>query len=61
MPIMKEKKSPDLSTPIPVDVRIFIKDTGPIRTKLTFTLIRTSALSPWKINIDPLLSTLSNS
>jgi hypothetical protein len=61
LPPINENKTTELSTTIPVDVSIFIKDAGPIRTKLTFTLIRTSFLSPWKVNMDPLLSTLSNS
>jgi hypothetical protein len=61
LPSIKEKKTAQLATSIPVEVRIYIKDTGPIRTKLTFTLVRTSPLSPWKVNIDPLLSSISDS
>ncbi|WP_087999198.1 hypothetical protein [Gottfriedia solisilvae] len=54
----KETEPYSIATEIPVKVNLFIKDIGLIRTKLSFTLVRTSPLSPWKVNIDPLLSTI---
>ena len=54
----KETEPYSVATEIPVKVNLFIKDIGLIRTKLSFTLVRTSPLSPWKVNIDPLLSTI---
>ncbi|MEH6940133.1 hypothetical protein V7056_20150 [Bacillus sp. JJ664] len=56
LPQTKVTKPYFLATEIPVEVSLFIKDKGRIRTKLSFTLARTSPLSPWKVNIDPLLS-----
>ncbi|MET3195994.1 hypothetical protein [Bacillus sp. OAE603] len=47
------------ATEIPVEVYLFIKDKGRVKTKLSFTLTRTSPLSPWKVNVDPLLSTIN--
>ena len=47
------------ATEIPVDLYLLVKDKGQIRTKLSFTLTRTSPLSPWKVNVDPLLSTIN--
>lgn len=56
----KTKESePSFATEIPVEVSLSIKDRGYIRTKLSFTLVRTSPLSPWKVNIDPLLSSIN--
>ncbi|WP_088011722.1 hypothetical protein [Gottfriedia acidiceleris] len=48
-----------LETEIPVEVNLLIKNVGSVRSKLSFTLVRTSPLSPWKVNIDPLLSTIN--
>jgi len=55
----KETDPYTIATEIPVKVNLFIKNKGLIRTKLTITLVRTSPLSPWKVNIDPLLSTIN--
>jgi hypothetical protein len=50
-----------LEAEVPVEVKLIIKDTGPIKTKLSFTFVRTSPLSPWKINLDPLMSVIEQS
>lgn len=55
----KEIDTYSLATNIPVEVSLFIKDIGPIQTELSFTLVRTSPLSPWKVNIDPLLTSIN--
>ncbi|WP_088043320.1 hypothetical protein [Bacillus sp. EAC] len=55
----KETEPYSIATEIPVKVNLFIRDIGLIRTKLSFTLVRTSPLSPWKVNIDPLLSSIN--
>lgn len=49
-----------LATKIPIEVNLFIKNIGPIRTTIFFTLVRTSPLSPWKVNIDSFLSTIES-
>lgn len=58
-PQSKETEPYSFATEIPVEVNFLIKDKGPIRIKLSFILVRTSPLSPWKVNIDPLLSTIN--
>ncbi|WP_338786830.1 hypothetical protein [Metabacillus sp. FJAT-53654] len=50
--------SSSLVKEIPVEVKLFIKDRGPVKTNLTFTLVRASPISPWKVNIDPFLSSV---
>ncbi|MBS4173042.1 hypothetical protein [Bacillus sp. FJAT-49736] len=45
-----------LEASIPVEVSMMVKKVGPVKTTVTFQLIRTSPISPWKINVDPLLS-----
>ncbi|MEH7402621.1 MULTISPECIES: hypothetical protein [Bacillaceae] len=59
LPQPKETESSSLETEIPVEVNLFIKDKGRIRTKLSFTFVRTSPISPWKVNIDPLFSSIN--
>lgn len=58
LPQTKELGPNSIATEIPVEVNLFIKDIGKIRTKLSFSLVRTSPISPWKVNIDPLLSSI---
>jgi hypothetical protein len=48
--------SSSLVKEIPVEVKLFIKDIGPVKTELSFMLVRASPISPWKVNIDPFLS-----
>ncbi|MEE6452777.1 hypothetical protein RAH41_19615 [Gottfriedia acidiceleris] len=55
----KESEPSSLESEIPVEVNLFIKDKGRIRTKLSLTLVRTSPISPWKVNIDPLISSIN--
>ncbi|MEH7351070.1 hypothetical protein [Gottfriedia acidiceleris] len=59
LPQTKELGANSIATEIPVEVNLFIKDRGRIRTKLSFPLVRTSPFSPWKVNIDPLLSSIN--
>jgi hypothetical protein len=57
-----QTKDPDpysLVTKIPVEIKLYIKNIGPIKTKLSFTLVRTSPVSPWKVDIDPFLSSIN--
>ncbi|MGM0873244.1 MAG: hypothetical protein ACQEWV_00320 [Bacillota bacterium] len=58
LPPTNETDTYSLATKIPVEVNLFLKNVGPIKTRLSFTLVRTSPLSPWKVNIDPFLSTI---
>lgn len=44
-----------LEADIPVEVNLLVKNIGPVKTKIPFHLIRTSPISPWKINMDPLI------
>ncbi|PGL68946.1 hypothetical protein [Bacillus sp. AFS055030] len=48
-----------LETKIPVEVNLFIKNRGRLRSTLSFTMVRTSPISPWKVNIDPLFSSIN--
>lgn len=59
LPQTKELGTNSIATEIPVEVILFIKDRGRIRTKLSFPFVRTSPFSPWKVNIDPLLSSIN--
>ncbi|MFD4705528.1 hypothetical protein ACFWM3_11720 [Gottfriedia sp. NPDC058432] len=59
LPQTKELRANSIATEIPVEVNLFIKDIGRIRKKLSFSLVRTSPISPWKVNIDPLLSSIN--
>ncbi|MFC0273011.1 hypothetical protein ACFFIX_16415 [Metabacillus herbersteinensis] len=47
-----------LETSVLVELKIFIKDAGPITTEVSFPLMRTSPFSPWKIDLEPFLSSL---
>ena len=47
-----------LETSVLVEMRIFIKDAGPLTTEVSFPLVRTSPLSSWKIDLGPLISSL---
>jgi hypothetical protein len=47
-----------LVSTIKVDVQLFIKDTGPLNTNLTFKVVRTSPTSPWKVDGSPLFKLL---
>jgi len=55
----KEIEPSSLETEVPVEVNLFIKNKGRIRSKFTFILVRTSPISPWKVNIDPLFSSIN--
>lgn len=59
LPQTKESDPYSIATEIPVEVNILLKEKGRTRTKLSFTLVRTSPLTPWKVNIDPLLSIIN--
>ncbi|MED1201668.1 hypothetical protein [Heyndrickxia acidicola] len=41
------------------DIKMIVKGHGRINKVVPFTLLRTSPLSPWKINIDPLLQMIN--
>ncbi|MFB7138474.1 hypothetical protein ACFCYN_02305 [Gottfriedia sp. NPDC056225] len=58
-PQTREVETYSLASEIPVELNLFIKNKGRVRTNITFTLVRTSPLSPWKVNIDPLLSRIN--
>jgi len=45
----------ELEADIPVEVSLLVKNIGPVKTTIHFQLIRTSPISPWKINMDPLI------
>jgi hypothetical protein len=42
------------------EIKLIVKNLGPVKSNVSFTLLRTSPLSPWKINIDPLLQLLED-
>lgn len=45
-----------ISYTVPVDLQMFIKEKGALKTRVSFQLMRTSPLTPWKVTIDSLLS-----
>jgi hypothetical protein len=47
-----------LISTIKVDVQLFIKETGPLNTIITFNVVRTSPTSPWKVDGSPLFQLL---
>ncbi|MES1047709.1 hypothetical protein FOA22_25100 [Heyndrickxia oleronia] len=49
----------DLTITVPVELQLYIKESGRVNTKISFQLVRTSPLSPWKINIDDLISIIN--
>lgn len=42
------------------EIKLIVKNRGQVKSNVSFTLLRTSPLSPWKINIDPLLQMLED-
>ncbi|MFV2047610.1 hypothetical protein ACEWK1_09585 [Metabacillus sp. YM-086] len=58
------KKSQDdhdssLISSFPVETKIYLDEIGPVKITQTFTLIRTSLFSPWKVLRDPFLIELN--
>ncbi|TXC91610.1 hypothetical protein FS935_08210 [Metabacillus litoralis] len=51
--------SDDLLTTIPVELKVYLKNIGSIKVKTNFTMIRTSPISSWKVNIDPLIQLIN--
>lgn len=51
--------SDDLLTTIPVELKIYLKNNGFSKVKTNFTMIRTSPISSWKVNIDPLIELIN--
>lgn len=55
IPPVEESDPFALEAIVPVEVSLLVKNIGPVRTSIQFHLIRTSPISPWKINMDPLM------
>lgn len=51
--------SDDFLTTIPVELKVYLKNIGSIKVKTNFTMIRTSPISSWKVNIDPLIQLIN--
>ncbi|RLQ96118.1 hypothetical protein [Falsibacillus albus] len=51
-----ETSTNKLIVQVPVEVKMVVEGEGAIHSTINYTLIRTSPISPWKINIDPLVS-----
>ncbi len=49
-----------LTKKIPVETKLYLKTIGPVKVKHTFTLVRTSPFSSWKVMVDPFLKKLPN-
>ena len=55
---IKETKQDDplsLTTNVQANTKIYLKNIGPVKVKHTFTLVRTSPFSSWKVMVDPFL------
>ncbi|MGE8206509.1 hypothetical protein ACQKP0_18525 [Heyndrickxia sp. NPDC080065] len=50
-----------LVTTVPVEVKMHLKEIGPVNTQLSLQLIRTSPISPWKIKFESIGSVIEES
>ncbi|MCM3160076.1 hypothetical protein [Metabacillus litoralis] len=59
--IKKSKEDHDfpLVSTFPVETKIYLDEVGPVKITQTFTLIRTSLFSPWKVIRDPFVTELN--
>ncbi len=55
------KDDTDLSRTYRVKMKFYLKEIGPVKEELSFRLIRSSTLSPWKVEWQPLLLFLDQS
>ncbi|WP_409253894.1 hypothetical protein V1502_08350 [Bacillus sp. SCS-153A] len=44
---------------VKADLQLYLKDSGPLNTELTFTVVKTSPFSPWKVDGSPLWKLLN--
>ncbi|WP_226668255.1 hypothetical protein [Metabacillus litoralis] len=58
--IKTTKKSNELLTTFPVDLKIYFKNKEAVKENISFTIIRTSPISSWKVNIDPLIKVIND-
>ncbi|MGQ4666773.1 hypothetical protein ACUIJN_13225 [Metabacillus halosaccharovorans] len=52
---------PSLSQKVSADMKIYLKTIGPVKVKQTFTLVRISPFSSWKVIVDPFLEKIPKS
>ncbi|WP_226527812.1 hypothetical protein [Metabacillus niabensis] len=52
---------PSLSKKVSADIKIYLKTVGPVKVKQTFTLVRISPFSSWKVIVDPFLEKIPKS
>lgn len=45
---------------INADLKLFLTDKGPLNTRITFKVVKTSPAAPWKVDGSPLLKLLKN-
>lgn len=50
-----------LSKKVSADMKIYLKTIGPVKVKQTFTLVRISPFSSWKVIVDPFLEKIPKS
>jgi len=50
-----------LSKKVSADMKIYLKTVGPVKVKQTFTLVRISPFSSWKVIVDPFLEKIPKS
>ncbi|MCV9886437.1 hypothetical protein [Metabacillus halosaccharovorans] len=50
-----------LSQKVSADMKIYLKTIGPVKVKQTFTLVRISPFSSWKVIVDPFLEKIPKS
>jgi hypothetical protein len=56
---LSKKETPSLIKEVQTDLEIYLKDYGPLHTKVTFTVFKASPFSPWKVDGTPLLTLLN--
>ncbi|WP_421384846.1 hypothetical protein ACOJQI_08770 [Bacillus salacetis] len=53
------KETQSFATEVNADLQLFLKDSGPLNTQITFTVVKTSPTAPWRVDGTPLLKLLN--
>lgn len=57
---LQKDESSFLTKRLFVETKLYLKNIGPVKVKHTFTLVRTSPFSSWKVMVDPFLKKIPN-
>jgi hypothetical protein len=56
--ISNSENAPSFVKEVNTDLQLYLKDSGPLNTRITFTVVKTSPTAPWKVDGAPLLKLL---